>query len=109
MDLIDVSILLVMAVLVAVLFPNLLHDLGARIRVLRAGAVPLQRRGGYAAHSHAEAYSGPVTLKGPPAGNWRKFQGGKELRSSPGHRNFGVPPRTPQVDASAFTPFPDLR
>lgn len=90
MNIIGFAILLLIVVVFSAMFPNALTDLAARIRTLRAGAVPLQRRGGYASHSHAEAYSAPV-------------------RPSPGHRNFGVPPRAPEVDASSFTPFPDLR
>lgn len=78
MDLIDVSILLVMAVLVAVLFPNLLHDLAARIRALRAGAVPVDDP--VAAGYDLLAPRRVLTARGFEA-----------VRQSPGHRNFGIP------------------
>lgn len=75
-DVVALSLLILVVLLAGMAFPLALDDLAVRLRGLRSGAVPLQRptRGGYAAHSHGEAYSAPV-------------------RKSPGHRNFGIPAR----------------
>lgn len=90
-DLLTLGLFILLCVAFALVVPRAVRDLAAQVRQLRAGAVPLQKpaRGGYAAHSHGEAYSAPV-------------------RTSPGHRNFGIPPKREPLDACVFTPFPDL-
>lgn len=80
-DLLTFALFILLCVAAALVVPRAVRDLAAQVRQLRKGATPARSaRGGYAA-----------------------------VRPSPGHRNFGVPPRAPEVDASSFTPFPDLR